>query len=164
MSDMSNAPHGIALTDLPLDKTERDLLPILRHFLIALARPETHAWHLAYATASEKWGATVGLAMAHGLAEYLRAAAACRPDGFKVHDPLDIMQRHILTVDEAMLLMVLHYTRRDRTDQARVALESATHGRRDPRMIRAALAFAARHGVGADHQAVGGRPTLRVVA
>lgn len=157
---------GVDLSVLSLDAMERDLIPILRHFLTAMTDPASQTWHLAYATASEKWGPSVGLAMAHALAEFVRAAQACRPDGYHHHDALDLQTRHRLTVDEAMLMLVIHYTRRDRTDQARVALENATLGRRDARMIRAALAFARRYGTGAMRQPgeAANQPALTLVS
>lgn len=166
MTETSPSHHGIDLAMLNLDHFEESLVPILRHFLTAIDEPKTQAWHLAYATAAEKWGSSVGLAVAHDLAEFVRAALACHPEGYAYHDPLELDHRRLLTADEAMLIMSLHYMRRDQTDRARVTLENATRGRRDARMIRAALSFAHRHGTGANARRDGmaERPALTLVS
>lgn len=138
----------IDLQDLDLDPFETAILPILRHFLAAVTAPETQSWHIAYATAAERWGQSVGLAVAHGLSELLCAIHACREAPVTHCDALALDTRALLTADEAMILLMIRYMRRDNTERARIAVENVTHGRRDASVIRAGLKFAQRFHAG----------------
>ncbi len=146
-----------------LDDFERDLLPLLRHFLTDWFAPETHNWHVAYVTAAERWGQSVGLAIAHALFDVVRTVATVKNDAIFFHDPLNIETRQVMTMHEMQILSVLHHMRRDHTSAARMMIERLTDGTMDPYLIRAGLQFAARFSVGAGERPNCTRPVFKVV-
>lgn len=144
------------------DPFEEKLLAILRHLVTEALAPGQASWHRAFVIAGETWGEQQGLAVAHALWSVVRELIALRGAEFAFNDPLDIDMRGLVTVDESQLLAMLHHMRRDETAAARDAVEELTHGRMDPDLIRAALAFADRFPSGA-RQRLRGHPPLRVV-
>lgn len=162
-------PDGTALQSieqLSCDAFERRLLPIARHFLSSFESPEHHAWHRAYSIAAEQWQETLGLSIAHHLQKVIRAILRCRTDGIAFQDPLCPEARAMVTVDERMLIDMLHSMRRDHTEAARNCVEALTHGRMDPDVIRTGLSFAARFSVGPQGVSYNGStsaPILRLV-
>lgn len=134
----------------PFDAFEIGLLSVARHHLDALRCPETQAWHLAYSIAAERWGDRIGLPAAHLLARFLRYVVQCRRDGFDYNDPFCEHNRDLVTLDEAALLHVLHFMRRDNTPAARDAVDALTNGRLDPDVIRSGLTFANRFPAGSE--------------
>ncbi|MFS4580979.1 hypothetical protein [Phaeobacter sp. C3_T13_0] len=141
--------HGEAsFADLGLDAFEVTLLPQLRHFMTCLLHPESQAWQLAYRSASERWGDTYGLAVAHALFKVVRCLYDIRGDLYQVHDALNLETRASVTADESAFLRMLHHMRRDETPAARDAVADLTGGWMEPHVIRAALAFAHRFPVG----------------
>ncbi|MEM6387132.1 MAG: hypothetical protein AAF718_12940 [Pseudomonadota bacterium] len=157
--------HGLqAIQQLALDTFEREALGIARQFLKAHAHPETQAWHHGFLMAVECWGEPVGLAAAHGISKYVNAVLRFRSNGLSFQDPLDAHAGDYATEDEALMISVLHYMRRDKTHHAREAVAALTLGQMDPDIIRAGLSFAGRFSAGAPMQrAPNARPELRVV-
>lgn len=156
--DAASAAEGIPLAALGLDDFEAGLLPVLRHFLAALADPASQGWRLAYAIAAERWGPGDGPQIAHRLFGMIEAMQTCRPTRFRFANPLCAHCRGILTPDETAFLTLLHHMRRDRTDAARLALAEISGGVRDAGLIRAGLTFAARFPAAAGTaQQAGGR-------
>lgn len=132
----------------PFDTFEVGLLAVTRHFLDALRCPETHAWHQAYTIAAERWGDRIGLPAAHLLARFVKFVIRSRNNGFDHIDPFCRHRRGLVTPDEAMLLLTLHYMRRDDTPAARQSVENLTKGLLDPDVIRSGLTFANRFPAG----------------
>lgn len=142
--DTAQAADAIPLETLGFDAFETALLPVLRHFLTALASPESQGWRLAYGSAAERWGPGDGPQIAHRLFGMIEAMQACRAARFRFGNPLCARCRGLLTPDELAFLTLLHHMRRDRTDAARLALAEISGGVMDVGLIRAGLGFAAR--------------------
>ncbi|AUQ55521.1 hypothetical protein [Phaeobacter inhibens] len=142
------SPEEVALADLGLDTFEGALLPQLRHFTTCLQSPQSQAWQLAYRSASERWGETFGLAVAHALFKVVRCLHDLRGEHYRGHDALTLATRAVVTADEAAFLRMLHHMRRDDTPAARDAVADLTGGWMDPHVIRAALSFADRFPAG----------------
>ncbi|WP_152563294.1 hypothetical protein [Ruegeria halocynthiae] len=142
-----------SIVNFPFDTFENGLLVVARHHFDSLARPETQAWHLAYSIAAERWGDRVGLSAAHLLARFLRYVVQCRDVAFDHADPFCEYSRGQLTEDEATLMYVLHFMRRDDTAAARESVDALTRGRLDPDVIRSGLTFANRFPAGSTPQA-----------
>ncbi|ATG44629.1 hypothetical protein PhaeoP18_02701 [Phaeobacter piscinae] len=165
------SPGEAALADLGLDAFEVALLPQLRHFNTCLQTPQSQAWQLAYRSASERWGETFGLAVAHALFKVVRCLYDLRGDHYLGHDALTLETRAMVTADEAAFLHMIHHMRRDDTPAARDAVAALTGGWMDPHVIRAALSFADRFPAGKAQSAeipqanakVDQPPRLRVV-
>ncbi|MBE1283364.1 MAG: hypothetical protein GJ676_08620 [Rhodobacteraceae bacterium] len=158
---MSETRH---LNDLDIDEFESGLLAVARHFLSGVEDPGSHGWQRAFAVSVERWGEGRGLSIAFQLHKILLATEQCRATGMAFHDPLCLERRQRATEDEQALLEMLHYMRRDNTDAARDAVDRLTKGWRDPHVIRAGLAFAARFPSGQGRpQRAAGRPLLKVV-
>jgi len=153
----------LPLAQCGFDTFESGLLPVLRHFLTSFAHPERHGWQLAYTTASERWGDSIGLPAAHSLLGIVRAVLVARPEGLWFQDPLCLNTRESVTMDERAFLDMLRHMRRDATPQARTAVEALTEGRMDPGVIRAGLSFARRFPAARARPAPTDRPHLRVV-
>ena len=136
--------------ELKLDPFELGLLAVCRQFLAAFDAPELHAWQHAYEIAIQRWGETVGFPAAHGLLNLLKTLLRRRPDGFAFQDPLCVEKRLIATADEAALMRMIHFMRRDQTPQARECMEALLLGRRDVDVIHAGLSFAARFPAGVE--------------
>ncbi|HBU15067.1 MAG: hypothetical protein A2092_17620 [Rhodobacteraceae bacterium GWE1_64_9] len=136
--------EGIPLEALGFDAFETALVPVLRHFLTALASPDSQGWRLAYGIAAERWGPGDGPQIAHRLFGMVEAMQACRPTRFRFGNPLCAQCRGLLTPDEVAFVTLLHHMRRDRTDAARPALADLSGGVMDVALIRAGLSFAAR--------------------
>lgn len=128
-----------------LDPFERDVLPVLRHFLATHRHPATQSWEHGFAIAVNRWGEPRGLALAYDLSHLARAAHAATQGRLRAGDPLCLDARARLTEDEIYLLHMLHHMRRDATPAARLALSALTRGRMDRELIRAGLSFAARY-------------------
>lgn len=150
---------------LGLDNFEQGLLEVARHFLLSHENAESQAWHHAFLTAVEMWGETVGLAAAHHMSKYVKALLRFRADGLAFQAPHDRDASHLATDDEALMLAVLHYMRREKIRHARDAVAALTFGQMDPDVIRCGLSLAKRFSAGAA-QAEGARrgPALRVVS
>jgi len=150
---------------LGLDDFERGVLAVLRHFLMTQAEPETQAWHHAFLISTERWGETVGLAVAHALSKYLTAVLRCRGDCLAFQEPFAQAARDYVTEDEEKMIVVLHFMRRDQTSYARDALAALTRGRMDPCVIRSGLSFSKRFAAGlVSNGQCGKRPKLHLVA
>ncbi|MFA3917872.1 hypothetical protein [Ruegeria hyattellae] len=135
--------------DLGFDPFETGILSVTRHLLVSFRSPETQTWHIAYSIAAERWGDNIGFPAAHRLAKYLKAVLRSRTDSIDFNDPFCVESRDWVTQDEAALLYVLHFMRRDDTPAARDAVETLTLGRMDPDVIRTGLDFAQRFPSGA---------------
>ncbi|MBV7407903.1 hypothetical protein [Maritimibacter sp. DP1N21-5] len=146
---------------LPFDDFERGLLPVLRHFLVAMTDPGSQAWRLAYATARERWGRSAGLAIADSLGDFVACFVQRHGATVDFHDPLDPERRVLLAKGEAALLAILHHMRRDHASAARRCLALVTGGRTAARVVQAGLAFAARYP--AASVPARAEPSLRVV-
>jgi hypothetical protein len=145
MPDHMPSPDAVLVETLGLDAFETGLLPVLRHFLTAFARPESQAWQTAFAVAAQRWDATRGPQIAMGLLPVLQALRSARRKDFLFANPLCIECRTKVTGTEAAFLRMLQAMRRDRADLARAAVMDLAEGRMDPGLIQAGLAFAARH-------------------
>jgi hypothetical protein len=145
MHDHLPAADAVPVSTLGLDPFETGLLAVLRHFLTAFARPETHGWLTAFRLASERWGEVEGPKVAMGLLSVLQAMRGARRGDFDFANPLCVTCREQATMTEAAFLQMLQAMRRDRADLARDAVLILTEGTMHPSMIQAALAFAARH-------------------
>lgn len=158
----TETPHPMAA--LGLDDFEQSLLPIARHLWQAQEGRSVDAWPRAFHTASERWGETIGLALAHHLSKLIRAVADCR-DCFAHHDPLSLSERSSLTDDEEQFFWMVHHMRRDQTPEAREAVLRITQGTMDPHVIRAGLSFAARFSCGSQRaeNTRANRPTFKLV-
>lgn len=154
---------GTPVAEAGLDGFEQGLLPIARHFLRCYEKPDCQGWQAAYTIAAERWGDAQGLPVAHQMRKILRATLDCRPTHFATNDPLCPKARERLTADELALLQMIHHMRRDRTAQARMALDHLTQGRRDPHVIQAALSLAGRWPSGTDRPRPVRKPVLRAV-
>lgn len=150
MHDHPPAAAAVPVGTLGLDPFETGHLAVLRHFLTAFARPETHGWLTAFRLASERWGTGQGPQIAMGLLSVLQAARGARRGDFDFADPLCVTCRDHATLTEAACLRLLQAMRRDRADLARDAVLILTGGKMDPGLIQAALAFAAQHPAEAD--------------
>ncbi|WP_293574725.1 hypothetical protein [Phaeobacter sp.] len=131
--------------DLGLDDFEAAILPVFRHFMMSLQNPASQSWQFAYKTAAERWGDTYGLGLAQSLFAVADRLHRLRGASYKGNDPLDLESRDLLSEDEAAVILMLHFMRRDKTAAAREALAEATGGRMDPDLIRAGLQFSHRH-------------------
>ncbi|MEX0304226.1 MAG: hypothetical protein AB3N24_17540 [Leisingera sp.] len=152
-----------ALAVYRFDDFETGLLPVLRQLLLSFEAPESRAWQQGYSVAAERWGEAIGLPAAHALMKLVRAVLESREGQFNFIDPFDLECRGGVTADEAALLRMLHYMRRDQTPKARDAVADVTCGFMDPHVILAGLGFASRFSAGQEagrHEA----PLLRVVA
>lgn len=149
---------------LGLDEFERWTLQIIRQFLVAHQNPESQTWHNAFLFAVERWGEPLGLAAAHLASKYVKAVLRFRGNGITFNDPLDVHIRDFATEDEALIMAVLHYMRRDQKSYARDAVAALTQGQMDPDVIRNGLSFAARFSVGTPPRSATSRvPELSVV-
>lgn len=149
--DLQSEPlHKIS--QLGLDAFERGLLKVARQFLVSHESPDTQAWHYAFLISVERWGEPIGLAAAHRLAKYVKAVLRFRADGLVFQEPFSETARAYVTNDEALMLAVLHYMRRDQTSYARDAVAALTLGQMDPDIIRTGLSFANRFSAGAETQ------------
>lgn len=155
---------SVRLNTLEFDEFECGLLPVARHFLTSFEQPERHLWARAYGAAAERWGETIGLAVAQRLQKVIRAVLDVREGSVSFHDPGDPLARDHATADEVALLSMLRHMRRDEAIPARDAALALAGGRMDPFVIRAGLSFADRFSCGARGQARDGTPpALRVV-
>lgn len=165
MHATSNAPDSEnlkAVADLPIDDFEATLLPLLRHFTLALSGESPKGWQIAYGLAAERWGAPIGLSVAHEIGKLAAALEETRGSLPRVQDPLCMDARLHVTLDEEYFLLMVHHMRRDETADARDAVWALTEGRTLAAFIRQALGFAARHSLIAPP--VSGRaPALRIV-
>lgn len=134
----------IALSDLDLDSFETNLLPIARDLLSALQDPPTQDWQTAYRTAAEIWGPAIGLSVAHELMEVLSAVLSAREVPLCLAGKDDDQALNTLTSDEAMVLLMIRYLRRDNPQQARNMVENLTHGIRDAQVMKAGSRFGQR--------------------
>ncbi len=147
-----------------LDAFEAGLLPVLRHFVLSLTRPESQSWQFAYKIAAERWGDSLGLPVAQSLFKLVQFILKARRVGFDAIDPLALEERDFVTRDEQALLQMLHHMRRDDTPRAREAVANVTGCTMDPDVIRAGLSFADRFPAGSVAcRQRGQRPELRVV-
>ncbi|MEM9247837.1 MAG: hypothetical protein AAGB05_03960 [Pseudomonadota bacterium] len=137
------------LDALVCDAFEEGLLPIARHFWLAISRKDTVAWHRAYTIAAERYGERIGFPLGHQLAKIMRILKDLRGSGLEILDPLDLAQKSQVTNDEALLVAMIHHMRRDETPSARNAVDALTEGRMDPEIIRAGLHLASRFPSGA---------------
>lgn len=150
------------VADLPIDDFEAALLPLLRHFTWALSGDSPKGWQTAYGLAAERWGAPIGLSVAHEIGKLVTALEQTRGALPRVQDPLSMDARLLVTLDEKYFLLMVHHMRRDETADARDAVWALTEGRALAAFIRQALSFAAGHSLVAP--VVSGRaPVLRVV-
>lgn len=156
--------NQMPLSFCELDDFEEGLLPILRHFMMNLTKPEAQAWQHAFKIAAERWGETLGLSVAHALFKLVNYTFKARRHPFECIDPLSIDQRNFVTRDEQSFLQMLHHMRRDETPQARDAVANVTGCTMDPDVIRAGLSFADRFPAGRiTRNSLGQKPNLRVV-
>ena len=105
-----------------LDPTARALLPVLRHVLVTLERPESQAWRLAFSSAARGWGEARGLALAYRAQSFVVMLSADRPQPLSYNDPLDPIDRDGLTTDELLILGLLTAFSRDDELAARAFL------------------------------------------
>lgn len=161
---MSHSASDHTLPHPQLDGFERGLIPVMRHFILSFAEPETQAWQHAFTIATERWGRDQGLVLAHLVFKVIKATLHTRPLGLAFNDPLCVEMRHELTCDERALLRMLHHMRRDETSAARDALSELTGGHPDAHLIQAGLTLANQFPTDGTRpgQPVR-RPTLRVV-
>ncbi|NVO56332.1 hypothetical protein HW561_11080 [Rhodobacteraceae bacterium B1Z28] len=146
------------------DDFERGLLPVMRHFILSFAEPETLAWQQAYSIAIERWGQDQGLNLAHLVFKIVKATLHCRPEGLAFNDPLCVDYRLEVTCDERALLKMVHHMRRDETPAARDAVGQITGGYPDAHLIQAGLTLANRFPTGsAPRNQPPRRPVLRVI-
>lgn len=162
MADTASRADLLPLSYCHLDEFEEGLLPVLRHFLYSHQRPEQQGWQFAYKIAAERWGETPGLSIAHALSKVVTYTLAARRIGFDSVDPFSLEERVQITRDEASLLLMLHYMRRDDTPKAREAVADVTQCSMDPDVIRAGLSFAHRFSCGLSG-AARARPQLRLI-
>lgn len=160
----AEAADRISLSFCDLDEFEEGLLPVLRHFMMALAEPERQTWQFAYKNAGERWGETLGLPVANALFKLVQFTAKARRVQFNAIDPLALEDRGFVTRDERAFLRMLHHMRRDETARAREAVADVTGCTMDPDVIRAGLSFADRFPAGQNAPRYSpGRPHLEVV-
>ncbi|GAB1363208.1 hypothetical protein MASR1M32_24440 [Rhodobacter sp.] len=143
--DHTPSVDSTPLALLGLDTFETGLLAVMRHFLTAFTRPETQGWQTAFGLASERWGEATGPQIAAGGLGLLQTLRRTRRREFMYANPLCPGCRMQVTGDEAHLMRMIRAMRRDRTDLARAEVLALTGGTMDPALIRAGLAFAARH-------------------
>ncbi|KZM42919.1 hypothetical protein OA90_27245 [Labrenzia sp. OB1] len=157
-----NSDNLKPVADLPIDDFEAALLPLLRHFTLALSGDSSRGWKTAYGLAAERWGAPIGLSVAHEIGKLVTALEETRGSLPCVQDPLSMDARLLVTLDEKHFLLMVHHMRRDATADARDAVWALTEGHTLAAFIRQALGFAARHSLAAP--LVSGRaPVLRIV-
>lgn len=152
---------AVPIASLGLDDVETGMLAVLRHFLSALAGTAPQGWVTAMEVAAERWGLADGPRIAHGLVEVLQAVRRARRAAFSFANPLCLTCRTFATADEAALMAMLHWMRRDRTGPARDAVAQVAEGRHDAGLIRAGLALAGRHPAG--HETPARQAGLRLV-
>lgn len=126
-----------------LDPVSRNLLPVLRHFLLVLQGEKPQGWRQAYTIAAEIWGEARGLAIAHRAQAFLSALLQSRPGPIASADPLCLTARQDVTEDEQLVLMLLTYMRLDQTPLAREILASLTGGRIEAACVRTGLTLCA---------------------
>ena len=143
--DHKPSDDAMPLAMLGLDSFESGLLAVLRHFLIAFSQPESQAWQTAFAIATERWGEAKGPQIAAAGLGLLQGVRRARAAEFLFANPMCLGCRQMVTGDETALMQMVQAMRRDRADLARPAVLRLTGGTMDPALIRAALAFAARH-------------------
>lgn len=149
---------------LGFDAFEQRLLLIARHFLMSHASPGGQTWRHGFLLAADQWGEPVGLAAAHHLSNYIAAVLRFRKDGVLFHEPKGSDVPAVVTEDEALIMAVLHYLRREDIGPAREAVIALTHDRMDREVVRTGLAFAARFSAGVPHPAARqNTPRLRVI-
>jgi len=147
-----------------LDEFEEGLLPVLRHFMQSLVRPESQSWQFAFRVAAERWGESLGLPVAQSLFKLVQFTTKARRVGFDSIDPLSLEDREYVTRDEQAFLQMLHHMRRDETSRAREAVANVTGCSMDPDVIRAGLSFADRFPAGTTRsKRASSLPSLRVV-
>lgn len=130
------------------DEFEIGFLPVIRHLVTSIQKPESHGWQKAYKIAAERWGETFGLSVAYSLAKVSQTILEARSDYLCINDPLDLAARSHLTGHEAAFIGMIHHMRRDNTMAARMAIDVLTPKRMDPYVIRSALSFAHRFPIG----------------
>ncbi|MEM6656900.1 MAG: hypothetical protein AAF496_08360 [Pseudomonadota bacterium] len=163
---MSKSAPGTSETTVQFqfDDFELGLLPVMRHFILSFAEPETQSWQHAFSVAIERWGQDQGLALAHLVFKIIKAGLHCRPYGLAFNDPLCVESRRDMTCDELALMRMLHHMRRDETPEARDAIGQLTGGYPDAHLIQAALTLANRFPTtGERRNQPQRRPMLRVV-
>ncbi|MEM1079444.1 MAG: hypothetical protein AAGI09_13045 [Pseudomonadota bacterium] len=151
-----------AVADLPIDDFEAALLPLLRHFTLALSGEAPKGWRTAFGLAEERWGTPIGLSVAHEIGKLVAALEETRGSLPFVQDPFCIEARLLITQDEERFLLLIHHMRRDNTAGARDAVWALTDGYSQAAFIRQALSFANKHRL-ATPLATGRAPVLRVV-
>lgn len=151
-----------ALPDLPIDAFETDLLLLLRHFTLSLSGKSRDGWQVAYAWSADRWGAPIGLAIAHEVSKLVSALEETRGTFPHVLDPDFTDTDLVVTKDEEQFLLVIHHMRREHTNAARDAVWTLTQGKSLASFIRQAHSFAAKHSLVAPQNA-GHVPALRVV-
>ncbi|MEM0947466.1 MAG: hypothetical protein AAGB07_18535 [Pseudomonadota bacterium] len=151
-----------AVADLPIDEFEAALLPLLRHFTLVLSGKNPNGWQTAFGLAAERWGAPIGLPVAHEIGKLVAALEETRGSLPRVQDPFCTDARLLVTRDEERFLLLIHHMRRDNTAGARDAVWALTDGHALSAFIRQALSFAAKHTLVAP-LASGRAPVLRVV-
>jgi len=165
MHAKNNPEQSATLTsaaDLPIDDFEIGLLPLFRHFTLALSGKNPKAWQLAYGLAAERWGAPIGLSVAHEIGQLVAALENTRGSLPNVQDPLCINARLLVTLDEEYFLLMVHHMRRDETADAREAVWALTEGHTLAGFIRQALGFSARYSLVTPNVSRRG-PALRIV-
>lgn len=157
-----NSENLKPVADLPIDDFEVALLPLVRHFTLALSGESPKGWKTAYGLAAERWGTPIGLSVAHEIGKLVAALEETRGTLPRVQDPLSMDARLLVTLDERFFLLMVHHMRRDETADARDAVWALTEGRILAPFIRQALSFAARHSLVAPISS-GRAPVLRIV-
>lgn len=132
----------VALDSLHPDAAETGLLAIVRHLAITLSDPATQAWHLAFALASERWGAAEGPRVAMAAYALMAALHRARPLPFRHCDPLNPEDRLRATPEEAALIRMIRAMQCDVTPEARRQIAVLTQGRMDPGVIASGLTLA----------------------
>lgn len=146
------------------DAFELSLLPVIRHFLMALTGQRADSWFLAYGIAAERLGERLGFPAAHALAGILERSVELLGTHPSFKDPLSADDRIVATEYEVAFLEMLHYMRRDQAPQARVRVGKLTRHRMDAGFIRASLAFAHRHRLGDPENSKDETPRLKIVS
>lgn len=152
------------VSEINCDTFELSLLPIIRHFLMALSGRRPDSWFLAYGIAAERLGERLGFPVAHGLAGIVERSVELLGAFPSFKDPLSADDRIVATEYEVAFLEMVHHMRRDQTPEARVRVGKLTRHRMDPGFIRASLAFAHRYRLGSPENAKDETPRLKIVS
>lgn len=112
--------HGedIPVAKAGLDREERQILTIIRHFLQSFTYPSSQGWMMAFRSSCDHFPADQAANLALGCLEVIQTMRAARREGFRFSNPDCPGCRKVMSRDERQLMGALAAARRGQRSRA----------------------------------------------